>query len=281
VTRGAALLAAALAASVGLNAWLWSRGGARAESREARAAADAPRDHASDSTASPALDDPACTRDLLGEDAELAAVQHQLDGVLSLDEKFKDAEPNQALEKRLHDRFAKAFVGAPEGLTWQVECRANLCKVEMLFRMEQFTLDWQEKAQRGLALDGLATSMSVSGGPPPGVGVNPKKVIEYDILDDIGDPDGVLEPIAAAFHASDGLHACEAQYPDRGFVGLRLDLAAGSTQVEATLMPQRTDFGACALSALSRLAAAAHASAGSYDAELPVWVSPPTTGAPP
>jgi hypothetical protein len=277
-------LAVALAASVALNAWLWSRGGARAESHEARTVEDVAVDHApADRSAAdaPAHDDPACPHDLLDASAHAATLQHQLDGVLDLDEKFKDAEPNEALETRLHDRFAKAFVGAPEGLTWQLECRAHVCRIEVLQRAGQPMFQLGLRLPQEPALRGLIRSGEFTAGEPVKDPVSREKLLDFDSYQDVGDPDGVLEPIANAFQASDGLRQCKAQHPDWGWIALRLDLALGATTIETSLLPPRDDFGACALAALSALASAAHPSASAYDAQFAVIVTPPATGATP
>ena len=280
MNKRAAGLAVAFAVSAGSNAWLWSRGGARAEPRElSRDGAAAASGTSASVSAAPALD-PACERELLGENAELAAVQHQLDGVASLDEKFKDAEPNEALETRLHDRFAKAFVGAPEGLTWQLECRANVCRIDMLQRAGQPSFEVGMRIPQEPALMGLMRSAEFRAGQPLRDPVSRERLIESESYQDIGDPDDVLEPIAKAFQASEGLRACKSQHPGWGWIAMRLDLALGATTIEATLLPPRDDFGACALIALSALAAAAHPSASAYDAEFTVIVAAPTGAQP-
>jgi hypothetical protein len=278
-------LGVAIVASLGLNAWLWSRGGARAESRDAHAAADGAPEGASESSSasaagSPLADDPACEHDLHGANVQVAALQHQLDGVLNLDEKFKDAEPNLALETRMRGRFAKVFVGAPEVLSWQLECRSHVCRIEVLQRASQPPLDLGMRLPQEPTLMGLLPSSLFMGGEQVKDPVSREKLIVSDSYQDVGDPDDVLEPIANAFQASDGLRACKARYPGWGWTQLHLDLALGATTIETKLLPPRDDFGACALTVLSALASAGPPAPSAYDAQFTVIVTPPAGGAP-
>lgn len=176
-----------------------------------------------------------CAAQLAALGTKLATVEAELDKSLRPHERFERSGPAPSREPAIREKLTKLFADAPTGWTWQVECRGDACKLEVIERERGTNYDWMAKVQSG-ALAGIVDGMMFRAGTPSQDPVSKEPLFSeeaYLALTDVGSVSGmeILQRILAAFRDDPQRAAC-AQGAPEGFLSLQLELDPATRRVE-------------------------------------------------
>lgn len=205
----------------------------------------------------------ACPDQLAAVEARLADAEREVEARLRLDERFDRSAPSAAADARVRPLIERALADAPDSVAWDLECRGEVCRLEVVQPDGQRDWDWSTRLQEVPGRHDLFVSSMFSGGAPTQDPVSKAPLFTSTAhfqLRGEGMVSGleVLGALLAAYHASPEVAACKTQHPAPGWLSLRLRLdpaephitidAGGSLAVEPG--------GACLLAALEARAAA-------------------------
>lgn len=237
-----AALAALLLASVGLNAWLLSRGS------PARAGATLPApDPAARSTGAVAAGPDAlpetkppsagfvavadagsaqvgaaasagASERLAVLEREVGDLQGQVDAKRPVDERFAKGESDPGAADRLRPELERTLGAA--GVPYDLDCRRRICRIRLRVP-EGMDLGKANAYRRDPAIRRLANGWAVFAGAPgndPATGAPYTEYDQYALMNDEGSADGsaLVRAVAGAFQASSSLADCTGGYADRG-----------------------------------------------------------------
>lgn len=262
-------LVLALAASVGLNLYLWRR--APAEPSGEAASASAP-----EAASGPApLDVPEGSRVVLGRleegsectsalalcREEQAALERELASRRRPGEAFEAGEADPELEARVAPELDRLL----EGHDYTLECRSGTCKLEVAHPDGATPNEWMDAVQSDPSFRKVASRWTFESARPTTDPVSGEGLTIFPMFFSARDPDAVpgLEILAALIEeleSSGAIEDCARQHPDdRGTLHYRLRISAVERRIGADMGGDlyATEAGRCIAAAQLRIAAAA------------------------
>lgn len=270
VTRITWIAVAALATSVLVN--VWQLRGRRPGSPPAGAASapsaptPAPPPPAATAPARPipVKADPitaACPRQVATLAQRLEDAERKLEERLRPPERFDRETRTVEVEARIRPIIDKAFDGAPDAVTWDVECHGQVCRVQVVAR-EGVAFDWMAKLQDGRMRE-LAERMMFEAARPRQDPVSLEPLRAWDAYLDIVGVNvtsgfDVIDDLLARVEAAGVYEQCSRTDPTPGYLVLRfhVDADSRSINIEAGGTLATLPAGTCVVVALERAAAA-------------------------
>ena len=269
------LLGAALAVSLLFNVWLVLSRGERVEPQpQARsastAAASQSEEHAIpgiDARASVTVAPVATDVHVAAEVAELRARVKTLEAFrkehLPANQRFEEGTPDPGSRRRIEGELQRVL-GADGGTPWNVECRDEICKVDVIADTQEQAHAQISALQADPALRPLVAGYAQFGSTPTQDVVTGKPAVEmpsylYVRSDADAKAMAALLAVTDAFKASSAVRDCTDGFAQKGTVKLIVTLDPSGTvqaQLEGAGLAQ-TSAGACLRDRLLALARAA------------------------
>ncbi len=161
----------------------------------------------------------------------LAQAEEELDRIRSPRDRFErrtTADP--AVEARLAPTFAALFADAPDGVDHDLECRGDVCRLEVVQPAKLGWRMWQENLQLGPSRTSFGEMMFGGGGGPrqdPVTG-EPLEVTQVHLrVADERDATSrrLLDTLVRTYYESAEVAACKRDHPTPGWLSLRIELA--------------------------------------------------------
>jgi len=202
-----------------------------------------------------------CPRQLAALADRLRDTEKDLQDRLRLGEKFEQSAPSPAVEAGLRPVLEKVLAGAPDGVSWDVECQGAVCKLAVTTR-DGVEYDWHEKVQ-SRELRKVAGGMSFQAGRPGQDPVSKEPVAIHEAFLEVNDAHAasgmdLLDDLIRRMAASGAYAACSRRAAEPGYVALmlQLDPVQRSIAVHAGGTLASSPAGRCVVEAFERMAAA-------------------------
>ena len=274
MNRLAWLLGGLLVASLLVNLELWHRrhetGGASTSqprpaatraahpSGSAASVAGVPRPVRPAPGAGTSLRDQSCPDQLRGLGQRLADAEQQLDRYLPPDKRFEKGAPSPALESKMQRALVQILDGAPDGWSHNLECRADVCRLDMIARDGSEDFDWMHKlqSQRPDGVVGMMFGASRPGQDPVTKEPLTSESAYLRVRSGAASGQAILSDVIARLDGGGAAARCGAAHPDAtGYWSIRLDLSPEARHITVseggTLAA--TPAGSCLRAALDQI----------------------------
>ncbi len=202
-----------------------------------------------------------CEGQLVALSEKLAGAEQKLEERLTFDEKFERSPPAPEAEARLTPMVAKVFEKAPDGYSFDVECRGEICSV-VVTAPEKGDFDWSMAIQQEV-FNKEGRGHAMYGGTPSHDPVTKAALLVSKTQvqlngSDTADGIPVLQALVTQLRQSGAVARCAAVDTTPGYLSLQLwlDGEAGAITYEVGGTLASTAGGRCVLAALDQALAA-------------------------
>lgn len=188
----------------------------------------------------------------------LADAEQQLDRYLPPDKRFEKGAPSPALESKMQRALAQILDGAPEGWNHNLECRADVCRLDMVERDGSDEFDWMARIQRQRpdGVGAMAFEASRPGQDPVTKEPLTSQAAYLRVQSGAQSGQAILADVIARLHGGGAVARCEVAHPEaEGYWSIRLDLSPETRRI--TLLEggtlAATPVGSCLRAALDQI----------------------------
>jgi hypothetical protein len=187
-----------------------------------------------------------CQGQLVSLSDQLAAAEQKLEARLTMDEQFKRSPPTPDEAAKLEPLVAKIFEKAPDGYSFDIECRGEVCNV-VVTEPDGGDFDWSMPIQQEVFHDPVTKAALM---------VRKTQVLLNG--SDTADGIPVLQALIAQLKETGAAARCAAQDAAPGYISLQLwlDGEAGKITYEVGGTLASSAGGRCVLAALDQAIAA-------------------------
>lgn len=226
---------------------------------------------------------PTCPGQLAQIADRLSRAEEALDEYRPWPDRFERGSAAPSLERDLAAELRPLFDDLPEGWSQDLECRADICRLEIIEREGGVDFDWQRRLQ-GENRPEKQQGVRFEAGSPLQDPATKDPLVSHVMYMRMAAPDsvsgaGILRDVLSRFRRSGAVGRCEARHRAQGYWTVRLDLepqpphidlqAGGTLAVEAV--------GSCLRAELERIIAATEIPESFTDAVVFDTIALPST----
>jgi hypothetical protein len=162
-----------------------------------------------------------CDQKVAQLQATISVLKRDLDNHLTQDERFQRAQPDPQSEGRLKPELAR-LLGLDGGASWTVECRARICKLDLL--LPSGAADgWRRSLQDDQAIQKIATGWGFTAPVPTTDPLTRQPLTRHTIDITVNDEDAadaaaIIAALVDGFRRSGAVSDCTRGYAEVGTV---------------------------------------------------------------
>lgn len=226
---------------------------------------------------------PTCPGQLAQVAERLSRTEQALEEYRPWPDRFERGSAAPSLERDLAAELKPLFDDLPEGWSQNLECRADICRLEITEREGGVDFDWQERLQ-GENRPKKQQGVRFEAGVPMQDPVSKDPLVSHVMYMRMASPGSesgaaILRDVLSRFRASGAVGRCEAAHPAEGYWTVRLDLEPEPRRIDlqagGTLVVEAV--GSCLRAELERIIAATEIPESFTDAVIFDTIALPST----